>query len=391
VSHSLPRSHVRLLPLGIGLAAAGVGAAIGMAAERVAVGRPLLPLRTGGDGHGDAEPFGSLRGAPVEVVMADGTRLHVEVDEASGTPALGYDGEPVTVVFSHGYALTSDSWHYQRLALRGRYRLVFWDQRGHGRSGSGPDGSATIDQIGRDLQAVLDAVAPSGPLVLVGHSMGGMTIMSLAQDRPDLFAERVVGVCLVATSAGGLGEVDFGLPRIGKMVQRVAPAAFKIASRSTNVIERGRRLGSDLETVLVRRYSFASPVSQNLVEFCAEMIASTRVEVISQFFPTFGEHDKRDALATLHGLEVLVLVGDSDLMTPVSHSDEIVHRVPGAEHVVVRDAGHLVMLEHPDVVTGHVADLIQRSLRAAQHPTKPKRRPLARRTVTPVRGPRGAA
>lgn len=383
-----PRHQVRLLPLGVGLAAAGVGAALGMAAERVAVGRPLLPWRK----QDEEEPeFGSLRGEVRSLHTADGTRLHVEVDEAD--PALADDSPAgaVTVVFSHGYALTSDAWHFQRKALRGRYRMVFWDQRGHGRSDAGPDGSATIDQIGRDLGQVIDEIAPTGPLVLVGHSMGGMTIMSTAQDRPGLFRERVIGIALVATSAGGLDEVDFGMPRIGRMVQLLAPTALKIVSRTTTVVERGRRLGSDLETVFVRRYSFASPVSPELVEFAAEMIASTRVDVISQYFPTFGEHDKREALAAFHGIEVLVIVGDHDLMTPVSHSDEIVHRVPGAEHVVVRDGGHLIMLEHPDVVTGHLVDLIGRALRSAAHPQDPRRRRRVRRTVTPVRDPRGVA
>ena len=88
------------------------------------------------------------------------------------------------MVVSHGYALSLDSWHYQRLALQGRVRTVWWDQRGHGRSQRGPVGSATIDQVGADLAAVIEATAPTGPLVLVGHSMGGMTVMSLADPPP---------------------------------------------------------------------------------------------------------------------------------------------------------------------------------------------------------------
>jgi pimeloyl-ACP methyl ester carboxylesterase len=116
------------------------------------------------------------------------------------------------------------------------------------------------------------------------------------------------------------------------------------------------------------------------------MIASTRLEVISDFLPTFGTHDKLAALAALHGHEVLVLVGDGDLLTPLAHSEEIVRRIPGAEHVVVRNAGHLVMLEHPEVVTMHLVDLVQRSQRERDTTSQERRRvPLARRTVTPVR------
>jgi pimeloyl-ACP methyl ester carboxylesterase len=378
--------RVGLLSLGVGLAAAGVGAALGLAAERITVGKPLR-AEVGPDGRPiDDEGFGTLHSPPVRVEADDGTLLHVEVDElpdADGVPDL-------TVVFSHGYALSLDSWHYQRKALRGRYRLVFWDQRGHGRSATGPAGSATIDQVGRDLGRVLQAVVPDGPVVLVGHSMGGMTVMSLAEKDPAFFDERVLGVALISTSAGGLGRVDFGMPHVGPVVRRFAPSAVKALTRTpAGLVERGRRIGSDLESLLVRRYSYASPVSASLVRFTADMIASTRLEVISEFLPTFDTHDKLAALATLDGHELLVMVGDGDLLTPIAHSEEIVHRLPGAEHVVVKDSGHLLMLEHPQIVTLHLLELVRRSLRTQDAPSgesrEPRRATATRRTVTPVR------
>ena len=376
------RARVGIISLGVGLAAAGVGAAIGLAAEHAAFARS----RDGDEG----EDFTGLRVPGLVVTADDGTQLHVEVDERDDTadPAGGGRGRApaATLVFSHGYALSLDSWFYQRRALRGRFRMVFWDQRGHGRSGEGPQGSATIEQIGDDLRAVLAAVAPDGPLVLIGHSMGGMTVMSLAEREPQLFADRVLGVALVSTSAGGLGDLDFGMPRLGRVVQRVAPSTLRVLSRTPRLVERGRRIGSDLETFLVGRYSYASKVPTDLVRFTADMIAATHLEVISDFLPSFSAHDKREALAGLDGLEVLVIVGDSDLLTPVDHSEEIVRRVPGAEHVVVRQGGHLLMLEHPEVVTGHLVELVERSLRAHEGRDGPGRRGgKVRRTVTPLR------
>ena len=151
-------------------AAAGVavtGAAVGLAAERYAVGRSFR--RSGID---DSEPYGELRGRVVPVEASDGTRLHVEVD---GPAPRAKTQPPVTVLFCHGLGLTQDSWHFQRRDMSDLGRLVFWDQRGHGRSGRGAPEDATIDQLGDDLHAVLRATAPSGPVVLVGHSMGGMT------------------------------------------------------------------------------------------------------------------------------------------------------------------------------------------------------------------------
>jgi pimeloyl-ACP methyl ester carboxylesterase len=379
VAHWRPDDGV--LALGVGLAAAGMGAVLGLAAERIAVARVIRPaeeLGEPGDGRG-GPALGSLRGE-ARVVLSREVPLHVEVDPADeGAPEL-------TVVLSHGYALNLDSWHYQRLALRGRYRLVFWDQRGHGRSGTGPLGSSTIDQVGEDLGAVIDAVAPDGPLVLLGHSMGGMTVMSLAAQRPEIFADRVLAVGLLSTSAGGLGGFDLGLSGIGRLGMKMAPVAARMLARQPNLVARGRRLGSDLEGLLVRRYSFASPVPPQLITFAARMIAQTRMEVISDFLPTFSRHDKRDALAVLHGHEVLVMVGDSDLITPAEQSADIVRLLPGAEHVVVPGSGHLLPLEHPDLVSAHLDELLiaaESILRATSRPTR--RANWGRRTVTPIR------
>src|SRR4051812_49782205 len=142
----------------------------------------------------------------------DGVDLHVEVD--------GPEQSPLTVVFSHGFTARLAEWELQRAALRGRARLVLWDQRGHGRSGWADPRSATIDRTGRDLGAVLDATTPDGPVVLAGHSMGGMSVMALARQRPELFGTRVVGVFLLATSAGGLVESGV-LGRAVKLVRRL--------------------------------------------------------------------------------------------------------------------------------------------------------------------------
>ena len=84
---------------------------------------------------------------------------------------------------------------------------------------------------------MIDAVAPTGPLMLVGHSMGGMTIMALASQRPELFDERVYGVALIATTAGGLATGPLGLPPgVGQVFHRIAPpVAAALARRAAEV------------------------------------------------------------------------------------------------------------------------------------------------------------
>lgn len=359
-----------LIGLGAALVAAGAGTAIGLAAERWTVNHSTTPDHSG-------ELLGSLRGPSRQVCASDGTMLYVEVDDVPDAPSGASGAPPITVVFSHGYCLNLDAWHYQRQALRGRYRLVLWDQRGHGRSQAGPVGSCTVDQCGHDLLDVLQDVVPDGPVVLVGHSMGGMTIMALAAEYPDIVRERVVGVALVATSSGGLSDVTWGLRGgLSRLAHRIAPLALSGLARAPRLVDRTLQIGSDLHQVVVQRYSYASPVPESLVRFTGEMIAGTSIEVIADYLPTFDLHDKREALSALDGIETLVLSGSDDLLTPPEHSEEIVRRLPGAEHVVVPNAGHLVMLEHPAEVTAHLVDLLalaERSVRERWAQTRPRR------------------
>ena len=180
----------------LGVAAGAVGVAAAGTALRVAQRSRVMARR----GVGDATPFGSLHSPPLTVVADDGVPLHVEIDEVDRpAPARRRRLAPrphteLTVVFVHGYALNMDSWHFQRAAYRGLVRTVFYDQRSHGRSGRSTDGNATIEQLGSDLLSVIDEAVPEGPVVLVGHSMGGMTIVALAEEHPELFGDRIVGV-----------------------------------------------------------------------------------------------------------------------------------------------------------------------------------------------------
>jgi pimeloyl-ACP methyl ester carboxylesterase len=339
--------------------AAGVvvaGAAVGLAAERYAVGKSFR-----GDDREADEPLGEIHGRLVAVTTTDGVPLHVEVDD----PPMGGDEPPVTVVFCHGLALDMGTWHYQRRDLGDLGRLVFWDQRGHGESGHGLAENMTIDQLGRDLASVIDATAPTGPLVLVGHSMGGMTIMALADEHPELFEERVIGVALVCTSPGKLADVSLGVPgRAGRALFKLAPRALTALNRRPEVVTRGLSLGADVQFVLTKRYSFATNVPPTFTRFVATMHAHTALDVIAQLMPAFETHDKLLALQVLGGIETLVLGGEKDLLTPPAHSREIAEHVPGAELVILPEAGHMIMLEYYDIVTDLLRDLVVRALRS---------------------------
>ncbi|MCV2488448.1 alpha/beta hydrolase [Geodermatophilus sp. YIM 151500] len=359
----------------VGLAAAGT--AVGVAVTRTAARRVRAgELGTGRRGAGAAaleqrlreeDPLGpSARSADrtVRVPADDGVLLSVE--------EIGPLDAPLTVVFVHGYTLSMASWAFQRRTLaaelatanghRPDARLVFFDHRGHGSSGRGSADRSTIRQLAADLATVLEARVPHGPVVLVGHSMGGMTIMGLAAVRPELFGSKVVAAALISTSSGNLGDLDFGLP---DLLTRVRAAVFPLAAwtmrRRPALAERTRRLARDLLSAITRAFSFASEVDPALVRYVDAMIAGTPVDVIAEFYPAIAGLDETGSLEPLRRVPVLVLTGDKDRLIPPAHSERIIELLDGrAEHVVVPDAGHLVPLERPDEVTAALTRLLRR-------------------------------
>ncbi|GAA3136463.1 alpha/beta fold hydrolase [Streptosporangium carneum] len=357
----------------VGAASAGVAAAA--LAKRYAVGRirlrPDLEM---------SEPLGELRGRQATVTTSDGVSLYAEVD--------GPEDAPLTVVLCHGYTLNLDSWHYQRRDLRDSYRLVLWDQRSHGRSPRTATEDSVIDRLGDDLAEVIEALVP-GPCVVVGHSMGGMTIMALADRRPELFGERIRGVALISTSAGKLAEISLGLPALlSKAVHKVTPGTVSILSRGGALVDKGRQAGNDVAFLILRHLGFGDPknVSPTVVDFAESMIRSTPFEVIADFYPALMSHDKLSALGVLDDVPTSIIVGDKDWLTPVEHSRAMAAALPRAQLTEVPGTSHLIQLERPTVVNDALRDLLKRATTEATGSATEPAEPSERLAEGPVEG-----
>jgi pimeloyl-ACP methyl ester carboxylesterase len=293
---------------------------------------------------------------PDVVVADDGVRLHVEVDEVPGSP--------LTVVLVHGFTARLEEFALQRETLAARYRTVLYDQRGHGRSGWGDVRHATIDQTGRDLQAVLAQHVPTGPVVLLGHSMGGMSVLALARQRPDLFGSRVRGVFLLATSAGDLatGGVVGLFARVGRRLG-LLPLWLWWLRVTAPLLQRFRRPGTRLGYLFIRRQLFgrddADPATVRQVQ---DLLEQAPFPISAAFYPTFLSHDETAALPVLSAVPVTVLVGDTDRLTPAEHSRRMAAAIgPSAELVVVPGAGHSVNITRRQVVDDALLALIDRA------------------------------
>ncbi|HZE33865.1 MAG TPA: alpha/beta hydrolase [Actinoallomurus sp.] len=317
--------------------------------------RLLLPIPgVTGTGSGPEDlPEGLPPTRRMTVTADDGVELHVEVQDAPGAS--------LTVVLCHGYLLNSTSWDVQRTMLAGKVRVVLWDHRGHGRSGWGTPPNATIDQVGRDLFAVIRAAAPRGRLVLVGHSMGGMAILALAKSHPGLFGGRVVGVVLASTSAGGLSSITAGLPPItARFVHRLVPATLTTLRRHARLVDGARRSASGATYLITWPYLYGSRVPRPVARLTTKLMASVPIQVIAEFYLELVRYDLHAVLPALGRVPVLVMVGQRDVITPIAHAEALVGAIPAADLVVIPDAGHLLVLERPREVGEQVWSLITR-------------------------------
>jgi hypothetical protein len=254
---------------GLGVGAVGVGrrgCGGGWAAERYAVGRSWRGTADPAAG----EPFGVLVGQTRMVAASDGVPLFVEVVEHVEDPEL-------TLVLCHGYSLNLDAWHYQRRDLDDVGRLVLFDQRGprpvrarHGRERDHRParrrpaprhhrgGARGTDRARRPLDGRHDR-----------HGVRGAAPGDVRRPDPRRRADRDL--------AGRIAEVTLGVPAaVARVAHRVAPRALRSLVRQAELVERGRRAGSDLSYVLTKRYSFGGDPPPSVVEFVAEMIAATR-------------------------------------------------------------------------------------------------------------------
>jgi pimeloyl-ACP methyl ester carboxylesterase len=343
----------RRLAAGVGLITSVAALAAGGIAMGLELERRIIAKRITRTSEANLEAFFSLRSEGPDVTTPDGVVLHTEVDEGAE--------DDLTLVYVHGYALNLDCWHFQRLHFRGRLRQVLYDQRSHGRSTRSEAERCRIPQLAEDLYQVLEEVVGSGPVVLIGHSMGAMAIMRLAQSHPELLGSRVLGVALFCTSAGELTDHSpiRGIP--GRTFHRVAEPLMAGLNRIPELVSQGRRAGSDLGYVVTRRMAFGSEVQPSYVDFASEMLAEIPLEVVADYYPAIGELDEYQALEIVSKVPTVVVGGENDMITPIEHTARIVELLPNAEAIRVPECGHLGMIEKHEVFNDALDRLLARA------------------------------
>ncbi|MFC6013995.1 alpha/beta fold hydrolase [Nocardia lasii] len=294
----------------------------------------------------------------VSVTAGDGVELAVR--------EYGARGAGVTVVLVHGHCLRGESWTDVRDALVRAHsgaKVVCYDHRGHGESGAGARRSYNLEQLGRDLHDVLAVVAPTGPVVLVGHSMGGMTVLTYVEQYRHEVGARIVGVGLIATAASGLADAGFG-----RLLRNPLISGFQTAVRwAPRVMQRAKVLSCKVFAPVVRAAEFGDrQVSARVLTLAAAMHNATSIVTMAGFLSAFKTFDRTTALDVLSTVPTLILCGSADLMTPPSHSIAMAAAVDYADYVQIEGAGHSVILEQPGEVADAITRLVDRANRADQ-------------------------
>lgn len=274
------------------------------------------------------------------MLLEDGTELNVV---RSGAP----DAE-VTVVLVHGYALDHRSWHRVIAELPPRLQVIAYDHRGHGTSGPATKDTATIERLGDDLGELIERAVPTGRVVVVGHSMGGMAAMAMAERRPRLFRQRVAGMVFLSTATTGMAETSLAWPKaLGKLVRELERAFGPLVRAVRQRIEPAKTAG-------LRWWLFGDEPRPEDVALTADMVWAHWPETVALFRPAVDRYDREAALTVAGERPVIAMVGDEDRLCPESNAEALAKAV-GGQAVVVPDAGHMLPLERPvavaDVVT----------------------------------------
>ena len=253
----------------------------------------------------------------------------------------------VTIVLAHGWSLSSRIWEdVAALVVMAdpQVRVIAYDHRGHGDSTAAP---ASIDVLADDLAAIVAALVPTGPIVFGGHSLGGMTLMALAERHPDIVARRASAVALVATSAGDLLGAIRRVPGMTRVLKLATWALSRVSAPSSPLflVRQGARGAFGARP---RRYDMNRAVRQT---------AQANPQTVASLGRSLLDHDRYHALGAFAETDVVIMAGTRDLLTSPAHTRRIAARLPRSKVVVYDKAGHFLPYERRESVAAHVLDL----------------------------------
>jgi pimeloyl-ACP methyl ester carboxylesterase len=323
---------------------AGLGAAAALAAGWAVTQRRDRAAIRADRNYGPL--FADLVGPYKRVSAHDGTQLAARV--------FGPDGAP-TIVFAHGWTCSDSFWKLQVEALRGERRIVTYDQRGHAESERARNGDYSIETFGRDLQAVLDACVPAGQrALLVGHSLGAMTIAAWAGLYSEQVDDRAAAAVLCNTGVGDLiseSLVVEGMPGGFQQLERLAGQAMLRARSPLPAFS------TPLSYRMIRHAVVGPDATPAQIAFVERLVLDCPADVRGAVGGTLSRLDLFESLDSL-SVPALVIAGERDRLTPPLHAHRMAEALPDLIDVVeLPRSGHMSPLELPEQVNELIAEM----------------------------------
>lgn len=318
------------------------------------LGRPLLTALLGrAPRTGEAEPRAVTGGTVHRIAGPGGTTLHAESHGRPGAPVL---------LLTHGWGLSSDEWFYACQQFADRYHLLLWDLPGLGRSQEPRDHNYDLPWLAGDLKAVL-SLAGTQPVILCGHSIGGMITLTFCRQFPELISQQVAGLVLTSTTPTNPVNTAWGAPFI-RALQRplLRPLCYVTVALSPLVrVMNGLSYLNGTAHLANHFTQFGGQETRGQLEFITRLTAQANPAVVARGMLAMLRYDATDVLPTI-AVPTLVVAASDDKATLPEASCFMTREVPGAEEVMLSPAGHLGLLEQHRDWGQAVADFAERCL-----------------------------
>ncbi|AFZ14046.1 alpha/beta hydrolase fold protein [Crinalium epipsammum PCC 9333] len=292
---------------------------------------PLLFHRPGND-----EPSFMRTGSVQRIQRPDGSELHVEFYGPE-------DGQPI--IFSHGWGPNSTVWYYAKKQLSDRFRVIVWDLPGLGKSKRPKNNDYSLEKYARDLEAVV-SIAGDKPVILLGHSMGGMITLTFSRLFPELLGSRVAGLILVDTSYINPVKTCIFNGLVTALQKPVLEPILYLTIFLSPIFWAMTWLSyfNGSLYISVELSGFTGKETRGQLNFAALLSALGEPGVLARGTLAMFKLEETATLKNIN-VPVLVVTGKSDIAVVPETSARMQAEIPNAELVTLKPGGHMALME----------------------------------------------
>ncbi len=298
---------------------------------------------------GTDEPKFMRTGTVQRVKRPDGSVLHIEFYGPT-------DGQPI--IMTHGWGPDSTVWYYAKRQLSDRFRVIVWDLPGLGKSSKPKNNDYSLAKYARDLASVV-ALAGDKPVILLGHSLGGMCILTFCRLFPEHLGHRVAGLILVDTTYTNPVKTSI-FSRFLRAVQKplLEPLLYLTIMLSPFVwLMNWLSYLNGLLHINVELSGFTGTETRGQLDFSALLSALAWPAVLARGTLAMFDYDETRTLSTIN-IPVLLVVGASDIATIPATSIRMKAQLPNSELVTLKPGGHMGLMEQNQRFAAAVSSFI---------------------------------